>query len=742
MPMQSIGLALVFHHTQPPGSSPADLRRAFERCYLPMIAVLEDCPAITASVHWSGPLLEWMDREAPEAMASLLAMVKQGRLEVLGGMFGGALLPGVPERDAIGQLTVQQRWWRAHGDIKPRGAWLPFCAWDPSAVRILAGRGIQYTVLEEHQMGSNVTADGWYLTEREGTPLGVFVADSRLGAMVPEKPPTHIMHAIHTRATQGVRCLTLAIAVESFGAALDRSATACFGGKSPWVNRFFEVLAANSHWLKLVTLSTAYDRMRPTGRVYPPASVSLPVAIHAMGGKAGFAFTTLLNEAREGEHGPLAAWVRPPAWDATLGTHVEVNRLHKRMLRASAEVQRLRNAIREARGELDPRMLVLEEATLALYRSQKGMAYVHGVDVGAQDAEVRGEAWRNVLTAERLCGAALGDVGKLKAELVDADLDGRAEHVIRTPHWQGVVAPGLGGGLVELSVFRLPGNLLDIRSRVDEPEHGQLAALMLSDGPAAGQDEDEPTSEAGPGFALVPAKDMPDLSTIRVAEDGLSTQIYIDRYQRASFLDRFLAPDASLQSLRTSALVEAGDFLNGEYTLIQQELTDASAACTLMREGAMSEGAALKLVRVQKRFGWLRDRPALDVQYEIENRMHDPVHTRFGIEFNLGIGGLRGPDFGLDVVRRGKNLSFTLEDDIDLSTVSEICWFDRSRHFKLRLQLEQPAHVWAWPIETISRTPRGVGRAFQGTCIVLWWPIEFKGRGTQGLELGLSLETA
>ncbi len=737
--MQSIGLALVLHHTQPPGTSPTDLRRAFERCYLPMIAVLDDCPDITASVHWSGPLLEWMDREAPEAMASLLAMVRSGRIEVLGGMFGGALLSGVPERDAVGQLTVQQRWWRAHGDIKPRGAWLPFCAWDPAAVRILAGRGLQYTVLEEHQMGPNVVADGWYLTEREGTPLGVFVADSRIAAMIPEKQPTRITHAIHTRATEGVRCLTLAIAVESFGAALDRSATACFGGKSGWVQRFFEVLAENKHWLKLVTLSTAYDRMRPTGRVYPPASVSLPVAIHAMGGKAGYAFTTLLKGLREGEHGPLGAWVRPPAWDATLGTHPEVNRLHKRMLRASADVQRLRNAIRESKGELDPRMLVLEEATLALYRGQKGMAYVHGVDVGAQDAEVRSEAWRNVLLAERLSAAALGDIGKLKAELIDADLDGRPEHVVRTPHWQGVVAPGLGGGLVELSVFKLPGNLLDIRSRVEEPEHAQLPALEATEAGTA-EPDDEPTTQGEP--ALIPARDMPDLPTVRVAEDGLCDHIHIDRYQRASFIDRFLAPDATLESLRTSGLVEAGDFLNGEYTVLQQEFTDAQAACTLARDGAMSEGAALKLVRVQKRFGWLRDRPALDVRYEIENRMHDPVHTRFGIELNFGIGGLRGPDYGLEVLRKGKSKTFGLDETVDLSQVREVIWFDRHRHFRLRIQLEQAAHVWSWPIETISRTPRGVGRVFQGTCLIFWWPVEFQGSEAKTLELGLALETA
>jgi alpha-amylase len=741
--MQSTGLALVFHHTQPPGTGRDDLGRAFERCYLPMIAALEDYPDIVASVHWSGPLLEWMEREAPAALESVLAMVKAGRLEVLGGLFGSALLPAVPERDAIGQVTVQQRWWKAHGNVKPRGAWLPHCAWDPMAVRVLAGRGIQYTVLEDHQMGTNVVADGWHLTEREGIPLGLFVADSRMAAMVPEASPSRILHAIHTRATEGVRCLTLAVSVESFGAALDRSATACFGGRQGWVHRFFKVLSENKHWLKLVTLGTAFDRMRPTGRVYPPASVSLPVAVHAMGGQAGAAFIGMLRELRAGESGPLAGWVRAPGWDATLGTHAEVNRLHKRMLRASAEVMRLRNALKEGTGEQDTRMTALQDATLALYRGQTSMAYVHGVDVGAQDAEVRGEAWRNILIAERLAASALGDNARLRSELVDADLDGRPEHVVRTPHWQGVVAPALGGSLVELCLWALPANLLDVRSRSDEPEHAQLAEASLSRLPAVGEAPDEPTSESDP--PLLPLHDLPRFPPLRVAQDDLASSVFVDRYPRSSFLDRFLSPEATLTTLREAAMVESGDFLNGEYTLVQQDLTDTAAAWTLARDGTMSEGAALKLVRVQKRFGWTRDQPSLDVHYQVSNRTHAPLHTRFGIELNFGVGGLRGPDFGLEVYT-GRRTGYPprtvgLDAEVDVAEVRELVWFDRKRRFRMRIRLKQPAHLWAWPIETVSRSPRGMERTFQGTSVVFWWPIEFRVQETKSLELALTVET-
>lgn len=734
--MQSIGLALVFHHTQPPGADPADLRRAFERCYLPMIAALQDHPDITASVHWSGPLLEWMEREAPEALAAVLAMVRSGQLEVLGGLFGAALLPGVPERDAVGQITVQQRWWRAHGDVRPRGAWLPYCAWDPAAVRILSGRGLQYTVLEEHQMGPDVTPDGWHLTEREGTPLGVFVADSRLTAMVPEASPARILHAIHTRATEGARCVTLAVAVEAFGAALDRSATACFTGTSGWVHRFFAALAANRHWLRLVTLGTAFDRLRPSGRVYPPASVALPVAVHAMGGRAGAAFVSLLEALREGNQGPLAGWVRSPAWDATLGAHPEVNRLHKHMLRASAEVARLRALLKEGRGEQDPRMHVLEQATLALYRGQLSMAYVHGVDVGAQDAGVRAEAWRQVLTAERLASAASGAAEDLRVEQLDADLDGRVEHVVRTPHWQAMVAPALGGGLVELCLWRLPANLLDVRSRVEEPEHAQL--LHAEPPPAEPDDVDETTVDDDP--PPLTGRDLPVLPRTRLAEPGLAAHVHVDRYRRASFLDRFLAPDATLRAMRAAAHVESGDFLNGEYTVVEQELNESTAAWTLARDGAMSDGAALKLVHVRKRYGWTRDRARLTVRYQVENRTHAPLHTRFGVEVNLGLGG-RLADCGLEVITRGgAPRTARLDAELDVAEVRQLTAFDRQRGLRVQWTVPQHAHAWVWPIETVSRTPRGLNRVYQGTSVLFWWPLEFGPQEARQLSLSLTVE--
>ncbi|MDP2311932.1 MAG: DUF1926 domain-containing protein [Pseudomonadota bacterium] len=743
--MQSIGLVLALHNTQPPGTSGHDLRRAFERAYFPMLDALDEYPAIRASMHWSGQLLEWMELHAPDQLERLVGLVNSGRVEILGGLWGGGVLPALPERDIVGQVSTMMRWWRAQGDIKVRGAWLPYTAWDPSAARILGRLGLQYTVLEESQFSPPVVPDGYYLTEREGTALALFCADTRLARLVPEATPGRILKAIALRARDGARCVTLALPGESFGAALDTSATHCFGGGRGgatgrgWVGRFFAALTDNAHWLKLVSFGTVIDRMRPTDRAYPPASVSLPVSIAALGPR-GAGFAEVMSEARRGRDWTLeraAPFLRGAAWEQLLGHYPEINRLHKRMLRTSAEVARLRATVRDDRREGDERTEALEEASRALYRGQNGAAYVLGTDVGAQDPGVRAQAWASLLRAEYTVATALDELSP-RAEKVDYDCDGRAEVIVRTPHLCGIVAPSSGGALVELDAWSLPGNLLNVRTRRDEPEHAEIKRSenlpkVVGVEPTAlleiEEEEEELTEEA---------TDITDLPLLHVAEQGLAARLQYDRHVRASFLDHFLGPEASLQNVRKGRFPEAGDFVGADYQLLKlEEVEGGDTHITVARDGNVNEGAALRLVRIQKRFVFSGDSPIIDVRYEIANRYHEPVRSRFAVELNLGLDGAHGPGVFLETAADQRT---PLTEAGDHPEVTSIALVDENRGYRVILTFHTPAHLWHYPIETVSRTPRGLAPVFQGICLLAWWPIELWGQERRRIDISMSLE--
>ena len=55
-----ISLALAIHNHQPVGNFGWVLAEVFDQAYLPMVEALERHPTVRLSLHYSGPLLEWL----------------------------------------------------------------------------------------------------------------------------------------------------------------------------------------------------------------------------------------------------------------------------------------------------------------------------------------------------------------------------------------------------------------------------------------------------------------------------------------------------------------------------------------------------------------------------------------------------------------------------------------------------------------------------------------------------------
>ncbi|GDX80416.1 alpha-amylase [Deltaproteobacteria bacterium] len=741
--MQNLGLVLCITNTQPPGTTGTEVRRSCERAYFPMLDLLDEFTALKVSMHWSGLLVEWMELHAPERLEQLYKLVHAGRIEILGGLHGGAVLPSLPERDAVGQVQVCLRWWRQHGDVRVRGAWLPYYGWDPVAPRIFGRLGVQFSVLEVSQLGSGANGDGYWLAEREGSILALFGADPVLSRMAPSASPQKVIEHLAARARAGNRVVTMVMRGEDFGAALESSSTRSFSGERAWVRRFFLALVEASPWLKLAHFGTVLDRLRPSGRIYPPASVQMSVAASALGGGPGAAWQTLLADVRRGTDPSLqrvAPFLRIPGWESTLASSPEVLRLHRRMLRTSREVARLRSLLRDDvghRGDGEGLTEALEDATAALYRGQNGSAYVHGADVGAQLGDIRHHAWSNLVRAEYAVHTALGDADRLMVEQSDHDGDGRNEVIVRTPSLCAFVSPAQGGTLTELDSWTLPGNLLNVRTRVGEPHHD--AVLRGDDLPQLIEESPEVTT------LIIDDEDETDEVTVDETDRvmhfsgiDLASRLHYDRHVRGGFVDHFFGPETTLQNLRTGRYAEAGDFVGADYQLLAVHDDSASeVAVSLARDGNVVEGTALRLVRLVKRYVFPKDVPLVEVRYEIVNRYHEPVRTRFAVGIDINLDSSCGPDTFLET---GNGRRIRLDEAGELDELTELSLVDMQRGFRFTLSPRQPARVWHFPIETISRSPRGVAPVFQGVALYFWWPMELWGQEKRRVEISASLE--
>ena len=58
--MSKIAFLMAIHCHQPVGNFDGIFEHAYNRSYLPFIEVLERFPRIRLSLHYTGPLLDWL----------------------------------------------------------------------------------------------------------------------------------------------------------------------------------------------------------------------------------------------------------------------------------------------------------------------------------------------------------------------------------------------------------------------------------------------------------------------------------------------------------------------------------------------------------------------------------------------------------------------------------------------------------------------------------------------------------
>src|SRR5438874_251226 len=142
-------LVLALHHHQPVGNFEHVLVEAYERCYRPLLDLLGRHERVKAALHYSGPLMEWLDENRPGFIGDVRSLCARGQVEILGGGWAEPMLTALPDVDAMGQMTLM-------GDVcedgfgeRPQGMWLPERVWEPDLPRLIAAAGYKYTFVDE-----------------------------------------------------------------------------------------------------------------------------------------------------------------------------------------------------------------------------------------------------------------------------------------------------------------------------------------------------------------------------------------------------------------------------------------------------------------------------------------------------------------------------------------------------------------------------------------------------------------
>jgi 4-alpha-glucanotransferase len=727
--MRSVTLLLGIHNHQPVGNFEHVFRESYDRCYRPFLDILERHPAIRLSLHYTGPLLTWFEKEEPEFLERLKKLVQADQVEMLGGGFYEPILSVIPDRDAVGQVNLMSERLRARVGADPQGLWLAERIWDAGLPKKLMPTGLRYTILDDsHFLQAGLDPDslsGYYLTEREGHPLALFPISKELRYLIPFRLPEDLI-AFLGRLREGRSSADNIPQEDSASGSAEIAVTYAddgekFGlwpGTYQWVfeegylERLFAALEQHADWIRLETFGQYLAKHYPTGRVYLPSASYDEMMEWALPADASRALVE--GRARlesEGRLADLRPFLRGGFWDGFLLKYPESNHMHKRMLDLSERI-----------SKRFPHAGVSEPLEL-LYRSQGNDVYWHGLFGGLYLNNLRHEMYRNLIAAENHLDRSIhGDADNdwTDVRVTDVDKDGHEEVLISTSTLGLCLAPACGGSLIELDYRPAHFNLLNVLTRRREAYHAKVSEAAAHESGSTGG----------------PPQSIHDL--VKMKEPHLDRALIYDAHRRLSFLDRFLDPDVSSDALDRLDEFERGNCVGGGYELEPGGVSGRHGPCALhlaFPARVQVEGRTVP-VRMRKSYTVTPGESVVEVSYAIENQAEEPCVVRFGCELNLTLLAGNDPQRFYECPGSGKK---RLQERWQCASAQWFAMVDEWHRFRVTLRLDRPGDLWCAPIETVSQSEDGFERTYQGSAVLASWRLALRPRAAERLELRLEI---
>lgn len=712
--MQKLKLLFGIHDHQPVGNFEHVFEELFEKSYRPYFDVLEPFPTIKTAIHFTGPLLEWLQAHRADFLKRIRDWAQAGRLEILSGGFYEPILSSLPERDAVGQIRMMNAFIEREFGRTPRGLWLAERIWSPGLPRIIAQAGIEYTIIDDthfHYAGLEANRiSGYFITENQGFPLKVFPISKTLRYSIPfELPEETLKHLRRFRDENGFDAVTYADDGEKFGGWPETYEWVYERG---YLKNLFTALSRNEDWLETVTFGEYIDRTPPAGRVYLPMASYDEMMEWSLPPAAALRFEEFKEKLKECglPEERYRTFLRGGQWDNFLTKYEESNLMHKKMLFVSRKVDRLTPEQREASGALKE-----------LYRGQCNCAQWHGLFGGLYLNYLRHALFNHLIAAENIADAILlGEDRGLQVDVLDYDLDGCDEVIVSNPIMTACIAPARGGALFELDYRPACFNLSNVLKRREEAYHHRLEKAE-----AAHHDEDQP-------------KSIHDL--VRVKEPGLRDKLVYDRFERFSFMEHFLPPGTTLADMQASRFQELGDFADGMYRVIRcsEAKKKKGFELELERAGQVRLKDRTVPVTVNKLYSFARDRGVIDVRLSITHAGDAPLEVLWAEEMNFTLLAGDAPDrYYVSPALGGEKPRMNSQGA--LNQVSAFGMRDDWFKIQVMLTFEPEVGMWRYPVETISQSEDGFERTYQGSCLLAHRMLELKPGDTQQLRWTLDL---
>jgi 4-alpha-glucanotransferase len=702
-----IRLILALHNHQPVGNFDHIFQQAFDDSYNPFLEVFSRYESLKMSLHISGSLMEWLAANQPAYIDRLADLVDRGQIEIIGGAFFEPILAMIPGRDRVGQIRSYTRWLQNRLGATIRGMWIPERVWEQSLTGDLVDAGIEYTILDDFHFKAAGLNDsqlyGHLITEDEGRSMSVFPGSERLRYLIPFAGPEQTVEYLAKMAEAHPN----AIAVfgddgEKFGTWPETKKHVYDEG---WLVRFFDTLTHNQDWIQVTTLAEAFDNVPPAGKIYLPDCSYREMTEWALPPDQLVEYERIAHEMRDHPDWPfIKRFQRGGFWRNFKVKYPEADEMYCRMMIVSRRLQEMIDL--GLTGE------TIERARIELYRAQCNCAYWHGAFGGLYLPHLRNAVYNHLIAADNLLEKAAGRPETwIEAAADDFNFDSRQEVRLANDKLVAMVAPSVGGHLVELDVRKIKHNLLATLARRPEAYHRKVLA-------GAGANSDQVAS-------------IHDRVVFK--QPDLDKRLQYDDHLRKSLVDLFYDTDATLDAVLSGQAQQRGDFLNGAYDARIRRNPDRIQV-QLSRDG-LACGAP---VRITKGLTLDAGSSTLQVAYLLENLpQNKPLH--FAVELNFA-GLPAGADDRYFSDSVGNRLG-QLGAHLDLDDVFGMGLTDEWQGIDVGLKMSRKTRFWTFPIETVSQSEGGFELVHQSVAVLPHWIVEADKDGRWSVTMQLSLDT-
>lgn len=680
-----LSLCFGVHNHQPLGNFPWVFEDVARLAYRPFLQTLNDIPTLRVSLHVSGPLLQWCETHDRAYLDLIGNLIDSGIVEPLCAGFYEPVLAALPKEDRRAQIQMMREYLHCRFGVWPQGLWLTERVWEASLVEDLCRMGVKYIIVDDrHFLTAGFSPDAlhtYYLTEEGGQRLAIFPIAQRLRYYIPFRPTGEVGAYLRELAAAGHPLAIFADDGEKFGAWPHTHALVYGEG---WLRRFLKMIGKlEADGVMSLTFGQALQRLPPAGVCYLPTASYVEMEEWTLPPERVWELQAL--KARLGSDlKRCTAFVRGGHWRNFFVRYSEANRMHKMVLRLSRELR--------------SRSQVSALAEQEIYAAQCNDAYWHGIFGGLYLPHLRHEVWRRIARAEGILRK--GEPFTVAVE--DVDLDGRDEVMLHSDRFSCWLRPGRGGQIATYIHFGSETNYLNTLTRRREVYH------VVPGEPT--------TTDSATGAGAEEGTGIHQLVKGRSAE--LDEALGYDAYERLAAIERCMPPDVDLAVFRQGGAAEWGDFVTGPFTWERD-----GGTFRLAREGRVAIPGRLSTSAGVTKIFRFAEGGRFTLTDQITNREAAAgIECSFGVEWNLFPAALA---LGGGICRvNGQDVPWLAAGE--WQAVDRITLVDQATQSALELSWDRPATLWAFPVETVSQSERGLDRTTQALCFFPHWPIRLR----------------